>query len=70
MKLTAEKIKNVAFAGHSDSGKTSLAEALLFKTKATDRLGKISQGNTVCDFDPEAVSYTHLLNSFAPCRWP
>ena len=55
MKLTAEKIKNVAFAGHSDSGKTSLAEALLFKTKATDRLGKISQGNTVCDFDPEEV---------------
>ena len=48
---TADKIRNVALAGHSSAGKTSLAEMLLFKSGATDRLGKIADGNTVCDFD-------------------
>ncbi|WP_040196096.1 elongation factor G [Candidatus Soleaferrea massiliensis] len=52
---TPDKIKNIALAGHGGSGKTSLAEALLFRAKATDRLGKISDGNTVCDFDPEEI---------------
>lgn len=36
---SSENIKNIAIAGHAGSGKTSLAEALLFKAKATDRLG-------------------------------
>ena len=40
---TADKIRNVALAGHSSAGKTSLAEMLLFKSGATDRLGKIAQ---------------------------
>ena len=53
---TADKIRNVALAGHSSAGKTSLAEMLLFKSGATDRLGKIADGNTVCDFDPEEIS--------------
>ena len=44
---TADKIRNVALAGHSSAGKTSLAEMLLFKSGATDRLGKIADGNTV-----------------------
>ena len=52
---TADKIRNVALAGHSSAGKTSLAEMLLFKSGATDRLGKIADGNTVCDFDPEEI---------------
>ena len=51
----AGKIRNVAIAGHGSSGKTSLTEALLFKSAATDRLGKIMDGNTVCDFDPEEI---------------
>ena len=51
----AGKIRNVAIAGHGSSGKTSLAEALLFKAGATDRLGKVADGNTVCDFDVEEI---------------
>lgn len=52
---TSQNIKNVALAGHGNAGKTSLAEALLFLTGATDRLGKTSEGNTVCDFDAEEI---------------
>ena len=48
-----KKIRNIAFAGHNGSGKTSLAEALLFKAGASDRLGKTADGTTVCDYDPE-----------------
>ena len=51
----AENIKNIAIAGHAGSGKTSLAEALLFKAGASDRLGKTADGTTVCDYDPEEI---------------
>ncbi len=60
---SSEKIKNIAIAGHAGSGKTSLAEALLFKSKATDRLGKIADGNTVCDYDPEEIKRRTTINS-------
>ena len=49
------KIKNIAFAGHNGSGKTSLAEALLYKAGASDRLGKTADGTTVCDYDSEEI---------------
>ena len=48
----AKNIRNIAIAGHTGKGKTTLAEAMLFLAKATDRLGKVSDGNTVMDFDP------------------
>ncbi|MGN0636938.1 MAG: elongation factor G [Huintestinicola sp.] len=51
----AENIRNIAIAGHSGSGKTTLAEALIYKAGASDRLGKTSDGNTVCDYDPEEI---------------
>lgn len=67
---TADKIRNVALAGHSSAGKTSLAEMLLFKSGATDRLGKIADGNTVCDFDPEAIKRQVSVGSaIAPFEW-
>jgi len=48
-------IRNVCFLGHGDSGKTSLAEAILFFTKNSDRQGKVQDGNTVSDYDPEEI---------------
>lgn len=59
----AENIKNIAIAGHAGAGKTSLAEALLFKAGASDRLGKTADGNTVCDFDPEEIKRKASLNT-------
>ena len=53
--MDAKDLRNVALLGHSGSGKTSLGEAALFITKATTRLGTISDGNTVSDYEPEEV---------------
>lgn len=48
-------MRNVAFAGHGGAGKTTLAEAMLFKVGVTNRLGKVEEGNTVMDFQPEEI---------------
>ncbi len=52
---TANAIRNVCLLGHSGSGKSALAESLLFMTGAIDRMGKNADGNTVCDYDPEEI---------------
>ncbi|MBR1891865.1 MAG: elongation factor G [Clostridia bacterium] len=49
-------IRNIALIGHAGEGKTTLAEAILYNMKATDRQGKVDDGNTVCDFDPEEIA--------------
>jgi elongation factor G len=66
----SDKIRNVALIGHSSSGKTSLAEALLFNTGATTRLGKVDEGNTVSDFDAEEHRRKiSISSSVVPCEW-
>ena len=52
---TANSIRNICLLGHSGSGKSALAESLLYMTGAIDRIGKNADGNTVCDFDPEEI---------------
>ena len=54
-KITSDKIRNVAIIGHSGSGKTSLAEAILFNGKSIDRLGKTTEKNTVMDYDDQEM---------------
>ncbi len=68
--VETKKIRNVVLLGHGRSGKTSLAEAMLYISGGTDRLGKISEGNTVLDSDPEEVARGFSLSSgIAPIDW-
>ncbi|MGN1481893.1 elongation factor G [Porcipelethomonas sp.] len=58
-----KRIKNIALAGHNGSGKTALAEGLLFKAKATEKLGKSADGTALLDFDPEEIKRKISINS-------
>ena len=51
----ADKIRNICLLGHGSTGKTSLAESILNVTGMTDRLGKVVEGNSTCDFDAEEI---------------
>lgn len=67
---SAEQIRNIAILGHSSSGKTTLAEALLYRAKVTERQGRVSDGNTVMDFDPEEIRRGISINtSLASFEW-
>ena len=50
-----DRIRNVVLLGHSGSGKTSLTEAMAYLSGMTNRLGKVTDGNTVSDFDKEEI---------------
>ncbi len=68
--INTKSIRNVVLLGHGGSGKTSIAEAALYLTKATDRLGKTTAGNTVCDYDAEEIKRGFSLTlSMAPVMW-
>ena len=67
---STDKLRNVVLLGHGSSGKTSLAEAMLFNTGAINRMGKVEEGTTVSDFDEEEIRRHISLNlSLVPCEW-
>ena len=69
-RFTTERIRNVALLGHSGSGKTTLVESMLFAAKAINRQGRVEDGNTVSDFEPEEHRRgTSLQLSVVPCVW-
>lgn len=63
MSINVENIRNITVVGHASKGKTTLCEALLNKAGATDRIGKIADGNTVCDYDAEEKKRKVSINS-------
>ncbi len=67
---SADKIRNVVVASHQGTGKTSLVEAMLFDSGCTTRLGKVDEGNTVSDWDPDEVRHHISINAtVAPVEW-
>ena len=65
-----KNIINLAVAGHGGAGKTSLAEAMLYLAGVSDRRGKVGDGNTVCDYDPEEIRRKASISAaVAPLEW-
>ncbi|MFC1984365.1 elongation factor G [Chloroflexota bacterium] len=65
-----EKIRNLALLSHCGAGKTSLSEAILFTTKVVNRLGKVDDGTTTSDYDPDEVKRKISINTaMLPCQW-
>ncbi len=65
-----DKLRNVALVAHGGAGKTSLAEALLFHSGATKRLGSVDEGTSILDYDPEEVKRKiSITASVAPAEW-
>src|SRR5205823_10451913 len=65
-----ESIRNLVLIGHGGTGKTSLAEAALFVSGGVNRLGRVDDGTTTSDFDPDEVKRKISINAaLAPCEW-
>ncbi len=60
--MTTAAVRNIALVGQNGAGKTTLAEALLYATGATKRQGRVEDGSTVCDFEPEEIKYQMSLS--------
>ncbi|MDD7024374.1 MAG: elongation factor G [Oscillospiraceae bacterium] len=67
---TTDKIRNVVLLGHGGCGKTSLAEAMAFVSGYTTRLGKVTDGNTISDYDKEEIKRKFSIStSVVPVEW-
>ena len=65
-----ENIRNIALLSHAGAGKTSAAEAMLFTAKAINRLGKVDDGSSTSDYDPDEIKRKISINlSLLPCPW-
>lgn len=65
-----DSIRNVVVMGHGKCGKTTLTEAMLLNSGAIDRIGKVMEGNTVSDYDPEEVKrQISIQTSIIPIEW-
>lgn len=66
----ANNVRNIAVLGHSGAGKTSFIEAALFESGVTNRMGRVEDGNTVSDYDPEEIKRKVSINSsIVPIEW-
>ncbi|MBW2473275.1 MAG: elongation factor G [Deltaproteobacteria bacterium] len=69
-KFETEKLRNLGIVGQGDAGKTSLVEAILFNTGMTDRLGKVDDGSSNMDFEPEETKRKITISSkLHHCEW-
>ncbi len=69
-RYACENIRNIALVAHGGAGKTTLLEAILYVAGAIDRQGRVEDGNTVSDFDPEEIRRkTSIHASLANCEW-
>lgn len=67
---TTDRIRNVGIIGHGGEGKTTLTEAMLFNAKATDRFGRVEDGTTTTDYDPEELKrHISISAVVAPLEW-
>ncbi|MGD9211579.1 MAG: GTP-binding protein, partial [Desulfobacteraceae bacterium] len=65
-----DKLRNIALVAHGGAGKTSLAEVLLYTTGVTNRLGRVEDGNTQMDFEPEELKrQTSISSAFHQVEW-
>ena len=70
MTRKVDQIRNIGLIGHSGCGKTSLAEAILYNSKATNRLGRVDDGASIMDFEPEEIKRkVSLGTAFHPYNW-